>query len=88
MANNGQLDFRLRINTLEVVTTATGYVTRVMNTFEIGRNEMEYRAEGNANIVLAIPQRCQVLRLPKIAKRFDTTHYTLYTSTVTTPKIT
>lgn len=71
MDNYGQqLDFRLRIHTLKLVTTATGYVTRVIDSFDVGRNDMEYRAEGNANIVLAIPQRCQVLRLPKLTKRY------------------
>lgn len=77
MDNDGQqLDFRLRIHTLKLATTATGYVTRIIDSFDVGRNDLEYRAEGNANIVLAIPQRCQVLRLPKIAKRFDTAHTT------------
>lgn len=68
MATNGQSDFRLRIHTLELTTTSTGYVTRILDTFDIRRNDIEYRAEGNANIVLAIPHRCQVLRLPKIVK--------------------
>lgn len=71
MANCGQqLDFRLQIRTLKLVTTATGYVTRIIDSFDVGHNDLEYRAEGNANIVLAIPQRCQVLRLPKLTKRY------------------
>lgn len=44
---------------------ATDYAIHTIDTFEIGPNDIEYRAEGNANIVLALPQRCQVLRLPK-----------------------
>lgn len=31
-------------------------------------NGLAYRAEGNANLVLSINQRRQILRLPKIAK--------------------
>lgn len=45
--------------------TVTDYAIRTLDTFEIELNDIEYRAEGNANIVLALPQRCQVLRLPK-----------------------
>lgn len=45
------------------------YVTRTIETIDIGRSDIDYRAEGNANIVLAIPHRCQVLRLPKKSKR-------------------
>lgn len=47
------------------VATVTDYAIRTLDTFEIEANDIEYRAEGNANIVLALPQRCQVLRLPK-----------------------
>lgn len=47
------------------VATVTDYAIRTLDTFEIEPNDVEYRAEGNANIVLALPQRCQVLRLPK-----------------------
>lgn len=50
----------------------SNYVTRTIDTFDISRNNIDYRAEGNANIVLAIPQRCQVLRLPKKSKRLHT----------------
>lgn len=51
---------------------ATDYVTRIIDTFEISHSDISYRAEGNANIVLAMPQRCQVLRLLKNPKRlFD-----------------
>lgn len=108
MADNSQLDFRLKIYVLElnsapitmaqpstitsppppIATTTTvaievataavsvadyvTYVTRTIDTFNICRNDIDYRAEGNANIVLAMPQRCQVLRLPKKSKRlFD-----------------
>lgn len=106
MADNSQLDFRLKIYVLELnsapktmaqastitspspptatttttvaikaataAVSVTDYVTRTIDTFNISRNDIEYRAEGNANIVLAMPQRCQVLRLPKKSKRlFD-----------------
>lgn len=47
------------------VATVTDYAIRTLDTFQIEPNDIEYRAEGNANIVLALPQRCQVLRLPK-----------------------
>lgn len=70
MANDGRFDFRLRITSLELMTTATDYVTHPIDMFDISQNDMEYRAEGNANIVLALPQRCQVLRLPKMLKRY------------------
>lgn len=39
--------------------------------FEIDQRDLSYRGEGNANIVLAIAHRDQVLRLPKL-KRFLT----------------
>lgn len=109
MADNGQLDFRLKIYVLElssqISTTMTSpspspqlptsamaaagtnstlpaaadvtdyVIQRTIDTFEISRNDIEYRAEGNANIVLSIPKRCQVLRLPKKSKRlFDSFH--------------
>lgn len=45
--------------------TRIDYTIHILDTFEIRPNDIEYRAEGNANIVLALPQRCQVLRLPK-----------------------
>lgn len=51
------------------VASVIDYVTRTVDTFDVSRNGIDYRAEGNANIVLAIPQRCQVLRLPKKSKR-------------------
>lgn len=47
------------------VPMVTDYAIHTLDTFEIEANDIEYRAEGNANIVLAVPQRCQVLRLPK-----------------------
>lgn len=70
MASDGNVDFRLKITSLELLTEATDYVTHPIDTFDISRSDMEYRAEGNANIVLALPHRCQVLRLPKILKRY------------------
>lgn len=51
------------------VATVTDYAIHTLDTFEIGPNDIEYRAEGNANIVLALPQRCQVLRLPKLQQQ-------------------
>lgn len=72
MANDSQFEFRLKITTLELdVTSGTpsstnvNYITRTIDVFEIDHTNIKYRAEGNANIVLAIPQRFQVLRLPK-----------------------
>ncbi|XP_031622852.1 inositol-pentakisphosphate 2-kinase [Contarinia nasturtii] len=55
-------------STAGTVTSTIDYVTRVIDTFDVCRNDIDYRAEGNANIVLTIPKRCQVLRLPKISK--------------------
>ncbi|XP_055295906.1 inositol-pentakisphosphate 2-kinase [Sitodiplosis mosellana] len=52
-------------STVNTAASVTDYVTRTIDTFDISRNSIDYRAEGNANIVLAIPHRCQVLRLPK-----------------------
>lgn len=83
MEGNNQLDFRLKIYVLELNTSAnasstpttttadlvTDYVKRTIDIFNITQREMDYRAEGNANIVLAIPRRCQVLRLPKRSER-------------------
>lgn len=42
---------------------------QVVETFEIDQRDVVYRAEGNANIVLGLSGRNQVLRLPK-NKRF------------------
>lgn len=60
--------------TVAMTTTSSaqpvnGYVTRTIDIFDVNQRDIDYRAEGNANIVLAIPQRCQVLRLPKKSKR-------------------
>lgn len=41
------------------------YGLREINTFDVHQSNINYRAEGNANIVLALPLQCQVLRLPK-----------------------
>lgn len=62
-------------STVGTANSVTDYVTRTIDTFDISRNNIDYRAEGNANIVLAIPQRCQVLRLPKKSKRLYITYY-------------
>lgn len=70
---------------------AENYTARTIDMFEIDHTNIEYRAEGNANIVLALPQTCQVLRLPKCSRRLRTNsfyllinvntayYYTLYT---------
>lgn len=84
MADSSQLDFQLKISTLELVEAPptqsksptnsqiprssagiSSFGTSVVDTFTICRNDIVYRAEGNANIVFAIPKRCLVLRLPK-----------------------
>lgn len=62
-------------STVGTASSVTDYVTRTIDTFDVSRNNIDYRAEGNANIVLAIPHRCQVLRLPKKSKRLYITHY-------------
>lgn len=82
VADNNQLDIQLKINVLELVSacpakvtpaaTVAYYITRTIRTFDVSRNDIDYRAEGNANIVLAIPQQNQVLRLPKKHKRLLT----------------
>lgn len=118
MADNSQLDFRLKVYILELVSMASGssttassvaaaspstsvpvttqqptvaasdYVTRTIDTFDISRNDIDYRAEGNANIVLAIPQRCQVLRLPKKSKRlFHSFLFFLHESCITNKRL-
>lgn len=82
MADNCQIDFQLEITSLKlelgpvrdhIATDADNsserYAARNSDPFVIGQSEINYRVEGNANIVIAIPQRCQVLRLPKICKR-------------------
>lgn len=61
------------------------YVTRTIDTFDISQSDIVYRAEGNANIVLAIPRRCQVLRLPKNTKRLF--HSFLCTNHVTNKRL-
>lgn len=97
MANNSQLQFRLKITALELITktgiastestiaTATAttaptimaenYTARTIGMFEIDHTNIEYRAEGNANIVLALPQTYQVLRLPKCSRRLRTNSF-------------
>lgn len=118
MADNGKLDFRLKVYILELdsvrttiasattISTSTStsasaveaasvtttpavavsdYVTRTIDTFDISQSDIDYRAEGNANIVLAIPHRCQVLRLPKNTKRLF--HSFLCTNHVTNKRL-
>lgn len=82
MADNCQIEIQLKITNLKLElwpvldhvatnadTSSKRYAARNIDTFTIGQSEMNYRAEGNANMVIAMPQRCQVLRLPKICKR-------------------
>lgn len=54
---------------------AENYTARTIDMFEIDHRNIEYRAEGNANIVLALPQTCQVLRLPKCSRRLYTNSF-------------
>lgn len=88
MADSNQLNFQLKISTLELfaepqtkstspTTSKTTHDsaaisslgTRIVDSFNIGQNDIIYRAEGNANIVFAIPKRYLVLRLPKESNR-------------------
>lgn len=64
IANKNHCEFSIRITTLEMEGDG-GYGLREINTFDAHHSNINYRAEGNANIVLALPLRCQVLRLPK-----------------------
>lgn len=50
------------------------YGVREISTFDVHHSEINYRAEGNANIVLALPLLCQVLRLAK-SKRLSIVLY-------------
>lgn len=75
-----QMNFRFKVYILEIDSVivpkitdvasapAIDYVTRIIETFDVCRNDIHYRAEGNANIVIGIQPRCQVLRLSKILK--------------------
>lgn len=66
-------------STIPTTTTTTimaeNYTARTIDMFEIDHTNIEYRAEGNANIVLALPKTCQVLRLPKCSRRLRTNSF-------------
>lgn len=59
----------------DLTILAEQYTARTIDMFEIDHTNIEYRAEGNANIVLALPQTCQVLRLPKCSRRLHTNSF-------------
>lgn len=63
MANQNHFEFSIKITTLEM--DDDDYGIHELNTFDVNHSNINYRAEGNANIVLALPFRCQVLRLSK-----------------------
>lgn len=84
MTDASQFNFQLTVSVLELIPivqpistqkspthhcTVTASATKIINTFIINQSEINYRAEGNANIVFAIPKRNLVLRLPKESKR-------------------
>lgn len=56
-------EFSIRITMLEM--NDDDYGVREINTFDVHHANINYRGEGNANVVLALPLRCQVVRLPK-----------------------
>lgn len=60
------LNFNLKITVIELNEDCCSI--SASQSFSIPEKEIFYRAEGNANLVLSIPHRRQVLRLPKSDK--------------------
>lgn len=68
MSNESHCEFSMRITMLQTDSSTDGL--RELDMFDVQHFDVNYRAEGDANIVLALPQRHQVLRLPKSKRLF------------------
>lgn len=62
MTMKDHLDFTLKIFILQLRNDGTLFV---IDTFDIEKHDLRYRAEGNANVVISISSLHKILRLPK-----------------------
>lgn len=57
-----QFEFSMKISVLQANTDCT---LHVIDLIVLDKNDIQYRAEGNANIVISLPALGKVIRLPK-----------------------
>ena len=68
-------DPRLKPEMPEVIESQAQSQSRSHKLMELSQIELIYRAEGNANLVLALPQFKKVLRLPKVQQQQQQKQY-------------